>query len=107
MIAFETSHFLKESERLKSDLTSLSLSNLQGMKDFLNAVVEMRNQYKSSFILRYLDPKTEIRVHLHLLWLITALELYLQATLLPHYPISRCIQNPSPHFSIRLPFPYN
>ena len=62
MIAFETSYFLKESERLKNDLTSLSLSNLQGMKDFLNTVVEMSNRYKSSFILRYLDPKTEIRV---------------------------------------------
>ena len=53
MIAFETHYFLKESEKLKSDLTSLSLSNLQGMKDFLKiarkygvdfAIVKDKNQ---------------------------------------------------------------
>ena len=62
MIAFETAYFLKTSDRLKNDLSSLSLSNLQGMRSYLSTTVDLNNRYTSSFVYRYLDPKTEIRV---------------------------------------------
>lgn len=62
MIAFETAYFLKTSDQLKNDLSSLSLNNLQGMRTYLSATVDLSNRYTSSFVYRYLDPKTEIRV---------------------------------------------
>lgn len=95
MVADETRIFLKQSQLLREELDSLSLTNQEKVASFVQKLAETVESYSTSFITRYLDPQTEIRtcISKRLRYLATHyLDLYqslIQKLLsLFHYPIT-------------------
>ena len=95
MVADETRVFLRQSQLLREELDSLSLTNQEKVASFVQKLSETVENYNASFITRYFDPQTEIRacISKRLRYLATHyLELYqslIQKLLsLFHYPIT-------------------
>ena len=58
MVADETRIFLKQSQLLREELDSLSLTNQEKVASFVQKLAETVESYSTSFITRYLDPQT-------------------------------------------------
>ena len=64
IVSEEVSHFLSESDAIKSKIEGLRADDTTDSMEIADAIISLHAAYTSSMTVKYLDPKTEIRVHL-------------------------------------------
>lgn len=96
IVSEEVSHFLSESDAIKSRIEGLHVDDTTDSMEIADAIISLHAAYTSSMTVKYLDPKTEIRVPLLLLF-----HLVLHSS---SHPLSRLASRRSPQsLSPRLP----